>query len=484
MAKYLKLLTFSFCFIFCSKSSAGFQVGSINPPEKPINPWECPGLHEDDSDYYKKQISRAQDRSKKRDVEKFITSIDASFQRDCEDSKYVAAMEKITERAIQRGWRSETELMSEEADKVSKYRQPTYELERLKVFYTKMGTSYTNKEPEFKKLMKRGLEASQARKNSCTSVDNRRPPLGNIVRSQDSIGWCYAYTAADLMSHKLGVTISAFDVANSYNNGNWRAWIQDKILRRKESEQQGGLIDDAIKEATKKGLCPEEDLRSSDFKFQEYATFLDELSGIESAYAALKSDRFQDNPSIATGLIGSISGIISEQPSNIEDLNVSCSNLQNGWTDIFSNLDLNDFTDVIAHAGDRDMLNQLIRRNCRGKRLNGEFDIKSKGVGILTRAKHLVEDIDDQLNSENIVGISYYASLLENPYGSKSGGHASSVVARRFNESSGSCEYLIRNSWGDGCNYYSSRYECENGQIWIPQEYLERMLFEITYINT
>ena len=79
----------------------------------------------------------------------------------------------------------------------------------------------------------------------------------------------------------------------------------------------------------------------------------------------------------------------------------------------------------------------------------------------------------------------YDVSLLRFPH--KSEGlpiHMSSIVARRFDEGSGSCQYLIRNSWGSSCGgYYSEKYECKNGHVWVPQKHLTRMVQSITYIE-
>jgi aminopeptidase C len=53
-------------------------------------------------------------------------------------------------------------------------------------------------------------------------------------------------------------------------------------------------------------------------------------------------------------------------------------------------------------------------------------------------------------------------------------GHAVSLVGRRFNPVTQSCEYLLRNSWGKKCtDTYSSNYECKDGHIWIDEAYFQ-----------
>ncbi len=70
----------------------------------------------------------------------------------------------------------------------------------------------------------------------------------------------------------------------------------------------------------------------------------------------------------------------------------------------------------------------------------------------------------------------------------KHGLHASVVVGRRFNPTTSSCEYLIRNSEGTSCSGYDSRLECDRtwggvpcppgrrcgGQVWLPIEVLAK----------
>ncbi|MDC1175561.1 hypothetical protein OAT67_09190 [Bacteriovoracaceae bacterium] len=55
-------------------------------------------------------------------------------------------------------------------------------------------------------------------------------------------------------------------------------------------------------------------------------------------------------------------------------------------------------------------------------------------------------------------------------------------MARKFNYKTGSCEYLVRNSWGSSCNY-SDSYECEEGNIWLPEDKLKRSIRGVTFID-
>ena len=102
-------------------------------------------------------------------------------------------------------------------------------------------------------------DVQEKRKASCSDVVNLNPPLErDKPRNQDTIGWCYAYAAADLLGHALGKNVSAVSLAASLN---------DKPLFRILGIKEGGFIDAAISETMKKGFCLEKDLPSEDYLF-------------------------------------------------------------------------------------------------------------------------------------------------------------------------------------------------------------------------
>ena len=59
--------------------------------------------------------------------------------------------------------------------------------------------------------------------------------------------------------------------------------------------------------------------------------------------------------------------------------------------------------------------------------------------------------------------------------------HASVVIGSR--QRGGQCEFLIRNTLGRDCNGYDSRWECENGQIWVSERALIQNVNEAGYLG-
>jgi hypothetical protein len=95
-----------------------------------------------------------------------------------------------------------------------------------------------------------------------------------------------------------------------------------------------------------------------------------------------------------------------------------------------------------------------------------------------------MELMNQQLDSNNIVGISYLLSFLKNSHDYyKLSGHASTVVGRNYNEKTGDCEYLIRNSWGPGCASYDALFACHDGHILVPEFALQRGLNGVGYLK-
>jgi hypothetical protein len=102
---------------------------------------------------------------------------------------------------------------------------------------------------------------------SCGDVDLRGDKLGP-VRNQGERGWCYANTAADLLSYALGEPTSAFATAlsriNRSNRFNPFNYCFPKYPKSILKATKSGYIDKAIKTSINEGLCLEKKLSSED----------------------------------------------------------------------------------------------------------------------------------------------------------------------------------------------------------------------------
>jgi len=101
-------------------------------------------------------------------------------------------------------------------------------------------------------------------------------------------------------------------------------------------------------------------------------------------------------------------------------------------------------------------------------------ELKNLTVRTISNQADIFPNIDEQLTKGNILGLHYKAQMLYNFKGNAMvGNHASSIVGRRFNPKTMSCEYLLRNSWGKSCGMYDEHYECKDGHVWIAEDYFK-----------
>ena len=269
----MKKFSFLFYLFFLSKAFAAFEF--FKPGLS-----ECPGMRDSDVKYYQMIFDDdgLEDASEKGDIENRADIILKNYRSDCNDKEFVKRAEKEIQNLVRNGWRSEVEKYVEEIERISDFKKPEGEWQRLESFSNKLSKdpfSFVSKS-EKKKFFEQGAINQKMIESQCSNIDNRRKPLKNTVRDQDGIGWCYAYTAADLLSHKYGKIVSAFDVANNYNNEEQRSWLAQDVFGVRESEMEGGRIKSAIKHSVERGVCLERNVRSSDFNFAKTSELIDD----------------------------------------------------------------------------------------------------------------------------------------------------------------------------------------------------------------
>lgn len=330
----------------------------------------------------------------------------------------------------------------------------TYEFENVFSDNQKPSTNTTREE---RIIPSRRTEATGG-KCGDTIVQNETVNLHN-VRNQDTVGWCYAYTAADLLSFKVGKKISAVSLYNSAGQID----VESDI---KSTNPVGGFIGQSIDKylMKKNGLCLEEDLPSSDFKFctdKTYQTFLTNLLTV------VRDNRFE-----------------SEMDNNVcfgQDLERA-----------FPGFDPGSIRAHINRFGTRKLVEAAYDRQCRN------LSFKGLKVTTTTLVKHsgnddtLMSAIDERLKKNEIAAIGYDYSKINAENGTS--GHGSIVVGKRTNPTTGKCDYLVRNSWGKTCDQkeradLSCHKNCEggncrfSGHFWVSADLLKQSLLEVTYIQ-
>lgn len=318
---------------------------------------------------------------------------------------------------------------------------------------------------------KNGELERNKRKETCRDVINVKEPLSlSRPKNQDTIGWCYSYTASDLVAHVLGKEPSAVHMATLMN---------DKFLFKMFGVKEGGFTDSVIKEMIDEGMCLEKDLPSTDYKFvtrgYDLKKLFDEIVELSKKYYQSPNHNSDDFPLTKNNEF-------SENDVLVE-LCTKRNNLLRGMGELFPNASLNQISEILLKSDPSTAFKKITDLSCP---IEKGSDVKSLKVKTVGANEKIFSTIDDQLSKGNILGLHYTAEFL---YDYKSGttfaNHASSIVGRRFNPKTQSCEYLLRNSWGKECGSYNRNYECRDGHVWIAEDFFKYKdaIKEVIYVE-
>ena len=303
------------------------------------------------------------------------------------------------------------------------------------------------------------------------------------IRDQDSVGWCYAFTAADLMTHYLYKTkgaelknpdkkanylnpdyaLSAAGVGGAYNKENKDGYLNNKPaknaadFKEKYSTRdkdknitdeanvfaEAGYIYLAVEAAKTRGICYEKDLRSDNFSFVN-----------DSLCASNKTCNLRDELNL-----------IYDSAGDEKVCNNNAAQIQK----LVPSLTINAVRDILLHNSRQEALDRLLSISCKGQ-FETHYFLRNKPVVhfsgyindkrrknycwycIKLSAEELIEELDQGLNKSAPVGVSYSPYFLFDLTGSSQ--HASSIVGKRFNQTTCEVEYILKNSWGNNCSQY------------------------------
>lgn len=331
--------------------------------------------------------------------------------------------------------------------------------------------------------------SSVAQESSCDSVD-LRSGFGPVNDQQD-IGWCYAYTAADLVNYFFskslqGRKLSPFHVALLYN-ANEASHFSSEAGSTKTAIQLALAPFRENSSVFNKGICyqsVDEKLfeKSEQISIREFYRQLGKAFSLYHAYLKSKSPQDFSVFSKYYMEIGVKGSIITRIPpvqlaqlfenSNSRDLGIR-------------------FLDLFCPQQGR--FEATGNHFAASLRMGGvKTTIPKKGPSIqipINRPEILAQDIKSLLDEAKIpVGIGfYYRFLRENNPAPGGDLHAAIVVGKE--KLNNSCHFIVRNSWGD-CpseksehRYSKNITKCEKGYLWIKESILTKHLDSIEYIK-
>lgn len=308
----------------------------------------------------------------------------------------------------------------------------------------------------------------------CTPTDirNTHPKIKNNPalrehfskpRNQDSIGWCYAFAAADLLTAHYGFPVSSLHTSIIYN----RTYFSDPKLKKIAFDQrktghpayeevfEGGNIVETIPYITRnKWVCTEKGLPFDIEKPQQINQMIRNLEALKKRVASMKSSNAQ--------VCAEFQSLISPFTMQSLDAEKIASEL------IVQNMNVT--LDNFATKACKEKLSPT--KETRAEVLN-KYDKKGR-----TRKK-LMPQMNKLLTKGTMMVFNYDVETIAGFPGK----HASVIMGRRWKNNR--CEYNVRNSWGEMCSPYKPGIECnkKEGSYWLSDAEIYRALTSINYIK-
>lgn len=283
-----------------------------------------------------------------------------------------------------------------------------------------------------------------------------------VPRNQDSIGWCYGFAAADLLSAHLGADISSFHTSALYNRKARKnllfRFVHGLALKSSkdsfEEVYQGGMCKMALAEAIKNGkVCREKALPFDYPHSGQTRVMIMTLEGIRKERKAYSEEN----------LCNAVNYILN--------------------TDNNLSVDAGHITEELISKNMNLVLDKIGNEQCKN---NGVVVHPFKVRGIPTtngynieKSKLFLNRISDLLQNGKPIEVTYDVKH----YTDMRGLHSSVVTARRWQD--GKCQFKIRNSWGKSCAGYNDFVDCEKetGSFWVNDEHFVKATRSTTYIE-
>lgn len=317
--------------------------------------------------------------------------------------------------------------------------------------------------------------AQEISKKDCSTVD-ASTHMGP-VRDQGSIGWCFAFASADIMTEylKLDPTnrVSAFDVALQYYKNEPKDFIRilNKVRDQKAlpdtdenrklyfdheamiwvdlkkhhpsdiMRMHGGYPNLSLLSYNTSGVCTEQNLPSElPLAYKEREKYIYESLALEYVRAQNETKPFECPPIFSHSEASSLTGAI---------------------------------TDIINKANKSKVLSK-IEASCSSRKPLTKPILPLSKWG--SPSEHMAQ-VNQNLSKNIPTIISYDAQKI---FGEDARvrpsipNHASSIVGRRWNDQTKTCEFKLRNTWGTSwCP--SSRFpadRCDEGNVWLTAKEL------------
>ena len=411
---------------------------------------------------------------------------------------------------------------------VSKFRDVNKEIDKIEYLQKKYVENFgikavTTKFSRLKGKLSIGKTNQEKRKISCTNIDLRDDVTGPVY-DQFGTQWCFAFSAADLISQHIGKQVSRVHLATTYNRYNITK-LFDRLKDKSQVMVEGGIQSFALAVARKKGICLERDsssrayevglqkrkyLRSTpvrkrglkiknDLKKQkELHKIIDlglkpnaEKTERKAAFDALIElrDLREKDANDENGLYNEITFLerlfidyhgtkygkdkILEQIKS-DHFEKGSGKICGVLGELLPKIKFNDFVDVLKSSTRYNFYNDIQNQKC------DKYDVDYKIHDHIGLHKKVSVNLDKALDRGRVASIAYDTNIFRNRYHPQSipiSDHVSTIVGRSWNNSTKQCEYLLKNTRGE--NDFGDK-----GFKRIPEEELTQFTVNVTYISS
>ena len=325
-------------------------------------------------------------------------------------------------------------------------------------------------------------------KNPDRSTESKRTlsKLFSTPRNQGNVGWCYAFTAADMLSIEIGTPVSPMHMAALYNKQEYNdpsiiSFLNRKatgLMREDEGElYEGGHIHDALEYSIENGrICTE-----AQMPFERPSR--------------LKSGRL--SPINSGMMITWLNDIRDDIENKVMSFEEACSKLEGMFINPVMNLSSFINETITAETAAHILLSQnlnnsfeeFIEETCGDSQapIESSLSVHSHWNITISGRRTFLQKLNDLLNRGKPIGLEYREGhVLEHGNFNLAANHASVLLARRWNNEKQVCEFKIRDSKGrNSCDIYKEGIDCNDreGTFWISDEELVQMTQKFTWID-
>lgn len=323
------------------------------------------------------------------------------------------------------------------------------------------------------------------------------------VRNQSNVGWCFANTAADLLtySHKKEIKehyslktdinyIDSYDlqVSSIFMALHYFRSQIDGGANHKNVIMGGGGIQESINMIQEKGyICP----YSLDIKLittGSRSQLLEKFVLFKDVYLAyheyLKNPKDKEKSESLSQLLDRIeksgSFLVDYDRFKIKDA-LDQPTLESAVIKL---------SEVVCENRKIPLVEKLLFEKMISYQ-NGKDEYYSSNTKSVVTNRDVLLKVDEVIDNNRPLGIVYNVENVLNYPKISSGSHASVISGRKLINNE--CYYQIRNSWGPDCqriafvdgtlkqNHDIYKYNCEHGTYWVPRKDLKDLLVEIVF---